>query len=78
MELYACPVRLFFTPQVEAWLDLFRQTHEIRVSDAGGPRWERTCNTRRFDALTVQALDHAKAIWNDVLATERRGGAQRG
>lgn len=35
---YACPV-LAFTPQIEADLELFRLTHELRAG-AGWLRWE--------------------------------------
>lgn len=74
MELYACPVRLFFTPEVEGWLALFQQTHEIRLTQAG-PRWERTADIRRrHAALTVEVLDFIKRQWNHLLYTEQSAG----
>ncbi len=78
MELHVCPVRAFFTPEIEAWLDLFQQTHEVRHTPAG-PRWERTSDIRRgFPALTVQALEHIKACWNAVLRSEQPQGGGGG
>lgn len=78
MELTACPVRVFYTPEIRAWLDLFRQTHEVRA-DAAGVRWQRTSNTRRFDARTREALDFIRREWNAVIASEtpKGGGGAR-
>jgi hypothetical protein len=79
MELTACPVRVFYTPEIRAWLDLFRQTHEVRA-DAAGVRWQRTSDIRRFEARTCQALDFIRRQWNSVIASETtrptRGGAR--
>ena len=73
MELTACPVRVFYTPEIRAWLDLFRQTHEVRA-DALGARWQRTSDTRRFDARTREALDFIRRQWNVVIASETPKG----
>lgn len=69
MELTACPVRVFYTPEIRAWLDLFRQTHELRA-DAAGVRWHRTSDTRRFDAVTCDALNVIRRQWNAIIADE--------
>lgn len=76
-DFHACPVRLFFTPQIATWLDLFRQTHELRVGMAGA-LWERTSDIRRLPALAVEAITVIRDTWNGVLLEERPapGGAR--
>lgn len=40
MMAYRCPV-LWFTPQVEAWLERFDLTHRVEVLPSGRLRWAR-------------------------------------
>lgn len=71
---YACPV-LLFTPDVEAWLQLFTVTHALRVG-LGGARWERIAlpvsgGIDEQPAKDLHALSWIADVWNAWLAEQR-------